>query len=394
MAPQSVLREQAILRAHRILLRAGLTLVTAFGWIFIFQFALEYSGSISDAFYVALLVYGLSQVTLLVMTPMSAAHLRHGVKRAMMFGALFAALAYAVLGATLAGFFSSPLSWGVVLFAILLGGYRALYWIPYRLQAVGRPKAPHMLFELLLAILPMFAGVTLASEYLSPLRLLFGAAALMCISILPLMFLRDIGEPFRWGYFETFGRLFDKRYRFLSLHATLSGVESTALFLVWPLAVFLIVGGSYFMFGSVLTASLLILLAVRSIYPSIFKNKYLQSSALLSIVFSISGWVLRLAAGNPFMIVFADSYSYVSSRTNTPEVAAGEHASDAGAYIDEYTALQEVGMAFGRIVMCALVALIIHSAPLSVALALSLILAGCAAGAATAISHRIKIEAY
>ncbi len=394
MMTDYIRKEQSVLQAHRILLRAGLSLVSAFAWVFVFQFALAASGNIAASFFVAILVYALAQLILILATPLSASHLRHGVKRSMVFGSLFAALAFAVLGASLAGYFSAPIGWGLVLFGLLLGAYRVLYWIPYRLQSATVARTSNVFFEILFALLPAFAGVTLATVALSPLRLLFGAAILMVLSIVPIFFLEDLREPFRWSYIETFTKLFDERFQVLALRSVLSGIESMTLFILWPLSVFLIVGSSYLLFGIVMSISLLALLIFRGLYRGILKKTDLHTSVPVEIAFSVSGWFLRLAAGTPLMIVFADSYSYVSAPGGSPEFVAREHAADGGAYIDEYTALQEIGMALGRLVMCLFTGIVIFTMPLSVALALSLLLTACAAGAATYLSHKIRLEAY
>jgi hypothetical protein len=393
MTPQQVRSQQSILHLHRTLVRAAFSLVLAFSWIFVFEFTFEFSGSVTGAFLMTFVVYALSQITLLIATPLSAAHLRRGIKRGMFFGVLLAALAFAVLGATLAGYFSSPLSWGLVLFGMLLGAYRALYWIPYRLQSASSSNETNIFFEILLALLPAFAGITLVSFPFSSLRLLLGAVALLLVSLVPIFFLRDHGETFQWNYVETFGKLFDRRYRTLALRSTLSGIESTTLFLIWPLSIFLIVGRSYLIFGLVITISLLILLVGRGLYRQL-RLASLPQSLPLDVAFSVSGWVLRLAAGTPLMIVFADSYSYVSAPAGAPEFISREHASDAGSYVDEYTALQEIGMAFGRIVMCLFAGALLFTTPLPIALALALIVTAFAAGAATALSHKRQIEAY
>jgi hypothetical protein len=389
MTPASVRREGSVLHAHRTLLRAGLSLVSAFAWVFVFQFASGPSGNIADGFLVALLVYALAQATTMLATPVSAAHLRHGVKRALTFGALVCALAFAALGATLAGYFSSPVGWGLVLFGLLLGVYRALYWIPYRLRSSGLPRETNVYFEVLLALLPAFAGMTLATVPLSALRLLYGAAALMAISVIPAWFLHDRGEPFAWGYSETFAKLFDERYQDLALRGALSGIENTALFLIWPLAVFLIVGGSYQAFGLVMSVSLLVLLLWRGI-----SRGWQARSVPVQVAFSASAWLFRLAAGSALGIVVADSYSFASAAPGAPEFFSREHAADGGSYIDEYTALQEISTAFGRIVMCAFVGAMLFTMPFSVALALALVIAAVAAGAAAALSPRIRVEAY
>src|SRR5580692_11243279 len=120
------------------------------------------------------------------------------MKRSLIFGACIAALWFGVLGATLAGYFSEPIGWGIVLFGLLLGGYRALYWIPYRLQSAGLGSTQSALFELLIALLPAFAGITLSLLLFSSLRLLFGAAVLLALSVIPIFFIRDFSERFEW----------------------------------------------------------------------------------------------------------------------------------------------------------------------------------------------------
>jgi|SRR5665213_2260060 len=382
------------LHAHRTLLRTGLSLVGAFSWVFVFQYFLVFSQDVTKSLLASLVVYAFSQITLAVITPFSAAHLRHGIKRAMIFGACIAALSFAILGATLAGYFNAPLGWGIMLFGVGLGAYRALYWIPYKLRSANLGGGQSVLFELLIALMPAFAGATLTIVFLSPLRLLFGAAALMVLSILPVFFLEDVGERFSWGYAETFGYVFDAKYRSLSWRAALQGVENTALFLVWPLSVFLILDRSYVLFGFVMSASLLVLLAARSFYKELVHSGVSGGSLPVQVAFSMSGWVLRLVSGTPIAIVFADSYSYVSAPPGSPEFISREHASDAGSYLDEYTALQEIGTAFGRIAMCIFVGVMLWFLPLSLALAGALIIAAFAAGISTALSYKTRIRAY
>jgi hypothetical protein len=114
----------------------------------------------------------------------------------------------------------------------------------------------------------------------------------------------------------------------------------------------------------------------------------------LDVAFAMSGWILRLAAGSPVAIIVADSYSYASAPAGAPDFLAREHQSDAGSYLDEYTALQEIGMAIGRIVMCVFVSCLLVILPVSLALAAALIVAAFAAGITAALSHKTKVRAY
>jgi len=182
------------------------------------------------------------------------------------------------------------------------------------------------------------------------------------------------------------------------MRATLDGMQSAALFLLWPIAVFLIVGRSYAIMGFILSASLVVLLLLRGSYRSlvtrIIGEKAAKGSVVLDVVFSMSGWIFRLAAGTPLSVVFADSYSYVSAPRGAPEPLSCEHAADAGSYLDEFTALQEIGLGFGRLLMCAFVAALIGGAPLPIALSLSLVGAACASGGTAYLAHRARVPAY
>jgi hypothetical protein len=394
MAASATESDRRYLHTHRLLMRLGFSMAMMFAWIFTFQYFLSASDSLSGAFIGAITVYALSQAIMMLLTPFSAAHLRHGVKRSMVFGSCVAAAALIVLGGTFAGYFSDPQGWGILLFGFLLGAYRALYWIPYRLQAAHASSGPNAFYEFLVALMPAFAGATLTSVALGPLRLLFGAAAFMLFSIIPLFPLEDIHERFSWSYGNTFRKLFDERNRVLASRAVLDGIESTALFLLWPLSVFLIVGRSYIIMGLIMSTSLVLVLLLRGFYRRTLAAVLARRSVALDVAFSMSGWILRLAAGTPLAVVFADSYSYVSAPFGAPEVLSSEHTSDAGSYLDEYTALQEIGLGLGRIVMCAFAGLLILFAPLPVALALSLIGAAVSAGFAAYLAHGVRASAY
>jgi len=386
--------DRNFLFAHRVLMRSALSLVATFAWIFVFQYYLSYSLSLPLALFATVVVYGLSQALLVFLTPFSAAHLRGGVKRSMMFGASFAALALAILGATIVGFFSDPAGWGIVLFGILFGAYRALYWIPYRIRTAPFSGRSHIFFDFLIALMPLFAGITIASENGGFLRLLSGAAACIALSIVPLLPMTDVREKFSWSFDETFQIFFNPRHRLLMWRTLLAGFENAALFLIWPLAVFLIVGASFPTMGLVLSASLVIVLLFRGLYRRILKRIFERESILLTVVFVSSGWLFRFVAGSPFAIVFADTYSFVHSPFGARELILHESSLDGGSYLDEFTALQEIGQGLGRILMCAFVVLLLPVLGVQITLALSILAAGIAAGGSVVLAYKIRKLAY
>lgn len=392
--------EQA-LNAHRVLLRTGLSLANVFAWLFVFMYFESLSGSPSRALSGVALLYALTQLIIIVATPVSAAHLRRGVKHSLIWGVVIASSALVLLGATLGGYLAESVDvalWGIVAFAILLGLYRALYWIPYTLAEVE--SKPHLgvraYFEVLLALMPLFAGLTIASVQFAEVRLLFGAAALIALSFLPVLFLTDTRERFSWPYVYTFRQLWRRRNHGLVLQSFLEGIQGAALFLVWPLAIFLIVERSFFLVGFAFSVTLLFVLLLRRTYRSLSRSYRINDSTLVYVVVAVSAWVARLAAGTPFGIIIADAYAY----TTTPErgtridPSSFEHASDRGSFVDEYTALKELALALGRLKLCAVVFFLAFFAPIPLVLAVALLTAAIASGISAILARRISLAAY
>ena len=389
---------ESTLHAHRLLLRFGLSLVHAFAWVFVFEYFYLLSGSEARALAGAVALYAFAQFITIVATPVSAAHLARGVKRSLIWGALIAASAFVVLGAAFSGYFTTPALWGVVAFATLLGLYRALYWIPYTLASSEGAPLAHMrtYFEVFIALMPLFAGLTLVSMQSAPARLLFGASALIVLSTLPALFMRDTREHFSWPYVYTFKQLFRRRNHGLVLQSLLEGAQGAALFLIWPLAIFLILEWSYSMLGLVFTISLLSILLLRRFYRWLAGSFGIRSSSTVHTVIAVSGWVARLAAGTPIGIMIADAYSYSTQpeRGTHADPFSFEHASDRGAFLDEYTALKEIALALGRIMLCIVVFFLAFAFALPIVFAIALLIAAAAAGISTLVAQRLSPATY
>ncbi len=378
------------LHAHRLLLRAGLSMAHMFAWIFIFEYFYALSNDLARSLAGVVLLYALVQFVTGVLTPISAAHLRHGTRRVLIWGVIFAASAFVVLGATLGGYFDSSLAWSFALFAILLGAYRALYWIPYTLTASGIPETPMRAYlEVLIALMPLFAGLTVVSVPFADVRLLFGAAALIGLSALPVLYLSDTYERFSWPYMYTFSQLFRRKNHGLVLQSFLDGLQGAALFLVWPLAIFLILEASYIALGLVFTLTLLVILLLRRIYKRLTRTFNLHESPTVYTILVVSGWIGRLAAGTPLGVIVADSYAYVASpeRGTYADPFLFEQASDRGSFVDEYTALKEIALAGGRIALCTVVFFLAFAFQLPVVFAIALSIAAAAGGISVLIAR-------
>ena len=384
------------LHAHRFLLRAGLSMANLFAWVFLFEYFTALSGDLGRALAGTALLYALAQFITFVATPISAAHLRRGTKHSIIWGVVFAAAAFVVLGATLAGYgFASGENgavWGTAAFAVLFGTYRALYWVPYALAQTGIRPHLHMraYLEVLIALIPLFAGITIASAGFGHIRLLFGASALIALSVIPAFFLADTREKFSWPYVYAFRQLWRYRNHGLVLRSMLDGLQGAALFLAWPLAIFLIVEGSYVTLGFVFSMTLLFILLFRRAYAWMLGAAGLRDSATLHTVVAVTGWIARLAAGTPVGIVVADVYSYTTQpeRGVRADPFSHEHASDRGTFVDEYTALKEIALALGKIMFCVVIFLLAFIFDLPIVFAIALGIAAFASGVSAVIGKR------
>lgn len=366
---------------HRVLLRVTLSAAQVYAWIFIFQFFYVRYGSIAEGIASVVLTYALTQVVTILLTPWTARALRHGFRRLMVYAVLLLASAFTVLSASFAGYLGG-FGWGVGLFAVLMGAYRALYWVPYEVALVGQarevlPSRTRYAAEILVAFMPVVAGLLLTYGPVSPIVLLSLAAVLSVVSILPLSGMRDVHEGFVWNYRQTFHELFSHSRRRMTLEAVMHGIEGAALLLLWPLVVFILLDWSYPMLGVVLSVTYLFGLFIRSLFHTPLSRASSSTLALLAA----SAWIMRLTVGGAVGVILVDTYFYIGSRPQRRGIDMGtyEQSADNATFVDEHTALKEMGIALGRLSVCLLVVMLIAvtSIPLTFMIAFL-----CAAGAA------------
>jgi len=374
------------LDAHRFVLRAGLAMGNVFAWILIYDYLAALSGSGARAIAGTAILYALSQGITIVFTPIAAGHLRTSSRRSLVWGVVFATAAFVLLGATFSGTFAaiSP-AWGVAYFAILFGIYRALYFVPYQLIRAATPKDEFrmpVIYEILVALMPLFAGLTITTVPFGILHIVFGTATLIAFSLLPALWVTDRHERFSWPYVYTFKQILNRNHSGLVVQSFFDGLEGAALFLVWPLAIFLILGSSYGTLGVVFSLTLLFILLSRRLFRRLLSTFRIEGSVPVRVVINVSGWVMRFAAGTPVGVIVADAYSYATQhpRGTSVDPFAFEQSADRGAFVDEYTALKEIVLCVGRIAMCIVIGALALAVPLPIAFAAALALAAFASG--------------
>jgi len=371
------------LGVHRFIARAALSGAGIFAWIFAFQFYLTTAHGVPAAIIRTAFLYLLVQTVTALLTPFTARLVRNGVRRAMIFGITAAAVAFVLLGAAFSGYFGSYLMYGIAGFALSLGLYRALYWIPYAVEKKGEhvfDQFTQLLLDILLASMPLAVGIYLVASPLSVVSLLFICAFLLLFSLLPLASVSEKYERFDWGYAETFSHLAEPRFNKIVLSSLFDGAQGAALFFLWPIFVFLIVGYSYSVLGAVISLALLLAIPARMFARSYARIWRFEHSPLLPAFITGTAWVIRLAVATPLGVILVDSYSTLSfPRSGVTSALLLEHAADEGSYIDEFTALKELGLALGRILMVSLFCALSLTLSLTQALATSFLLIACLA---------------
>ena len=362
-------------------MRLAFSACNMFAWIFVFELFYVIGGDVAGAMVHTVLLYALSQIVATLLTPYTARGLRHGMLREMVLGVVLAAWAFIDFGLVLQGHFADYYTFVIAGFAIALGGYRAFYWVPYEVERHETQSLPSIFsFEILIALMPAFMGCLLVSYGFREFWVLTVSGCVMIAALIPLFWMRDSYEGFSWGYRETFGRLLDRAHRRLVGGAVSDGIQGAALLLIWPLAIFLIIGGSYELLGLLLTLTLLILLIVRDGMDGIIRRLRVLRSLPVRIAIVSSAWVGRILVFNPVSIIFSDAYLHAGNPKISTDHGTFEQTSDAGHFIDEYTVLREIGLLIGRILLCIAFVLTANAFSLYVAFGTAFVIAGIAAG--------------
>lgn len=340
--------------SHRFLTRVALSGAHTLAWLFIFQYFYVFSGSLVRSLTGVALTYALTQTIGVLCTPLFARRLRRGVRGMLVNALLYVASAFAILAAGFSGVLGS-IGAGVLFFSIAMGLYRALYWIPYEIASHARARGG--MTEIVVSLVPALAGWYVSTSPQAPVVALALASVLSLLAIVPLYFIRNTQEGFSWRYRETFHNLFKRSHRVPLIQAVLNGFEGAALLLLWPIAMLVLLGWSYASLGVVLSITFLATMLVRHFIGG--TTRTFRSPVLLSVL-TVSGWFLRGTVAAPFSMVLVDTYFQSGSGVTTRgiDLLTAEQSADSNSYVDEFTALKEMGQGLGRIGFCLLVAIL------------------------------------
>lgn len=388
-----------MLALHRIIARFALAAANILAWVIAFRIFHLLVGDLELALAGTAGLYALSQGITFILTPLSGMALRKGVHRALTYGTLAAAVAFGSLSALFFQVsFSNEYAFTVVsLFAVFVGIHRALYWVPYKTAEIeGIRQSPHKIAqEAAIALMPALAGYAITSWDATGWFLLI-VTGFLCVSALFAAHTVRKYESFSWNYSGTMREFFARRNSAPVGLFLLDGMQGAALLFIWPLAAFLVLGENFQSLGAILTATLCITFLARYLIRKGLRAFRIHQSPLVLATIVFSSWIVRLAAGTPVQLLAVDVYYHSGNAPRRFSIDSYSHdqLADGGHYVDEYTAIKEMGLAFGRFLAAALFILLLLTTNEALAFAACLVLAAIASAWSVFLAHRLNKTAY
>ena len=377
---------------HRVVFRLALAAGNVLAWVVAFRMFFSATRDLELSLAATACLYVLSHLVTFFVTPLTGRALRFGVRRALILGTLVAAFSFGLLATLfLDPYTGDRMFYMLATFAILNGIYRAIYWIPYKAAETDIERHPGILIrESLVALMPALGGFVLSDN--APFILFASISASMLLSSFALARMREKYETFEWSYGETVHELFKRSNNLAVGLFILDGIQGAVLLLIWPLAAFLILGQSFVNLGAVLTATLCVAFLGRYLVRNALKKMRLHKSPSVLAVTVFSTWIARLAVGTPVQILTIDVLynSGSSPRRFSIDSYAGEQAADGGHYVDEYTAIKEMGLCLGRMAVTLLFVVLLLTTAESLAFAAAILTAAIAAAWSVFLSHRLE----
>lgn len=341
-----------------------------------------------------LIWYGINYlIRLPFFVPGSKLFARIGLLPAMVIGTVGAFVFHLCIYLLSLGF--SQILFLLSLAAVGLAVNNIFYWSPFHVdfarltsqdkrgEQISRFYALHQIISF---ISPIISGYIIAFYGFSSVFLF--ATLLQLFSLIPLWYLPNRIVKFEFGYFETFRKLFDKKYRHMIFAMAANGAENLVGVIVWPIFLFIIFDGAYLDLG--VFASVIIIISIM-LELLIGKKTDSQSKSKLihfgTEIYSL-GWLAKAFVSTVIGVFAAAAFhSFGSILLRTPLAAViYEQAADSGHYIDEYTILREIGLNLGRVLMVFLLILLMSR----LSIPWSFVIAAVVSLGMTKIARRVK----
>jgi len=338
----------------RTLMRISLGVLGVFLPIFFFK-EFGYDLQLVIAIYVSL--FGIS----LLLTPLSARLLGViGTRKMIMLGLVFSVLSICALY-----YFPANPTYATIAYILFVATYKALYWIPYHVDfshALDKKMRGQQLAilgniaSIVLVAVPMIGGFLITNAGFSVVFVI--SIIIMLGSLIPLWFMNDAYEQYSWNYIDSFKHLFARGNRSLFLAHSANGAQGIAISVFWPIYVFTLLDERFTALGIIASLTIVAVMGLRWLVGTLFDTWSHKRMLVVGVLLATTGWVTKIFVQTPFQIFAADSYHNFGQTVNTLSFDATtyEQSADNGRYVDEYTALKEMALSVGRIVMLLIMA--------------------------------------
>lgn len=234
------------------------------------------------------------------------------------------------------------------------------YWSPFHIDyATLSPKRSrgaylarlYALQQIITVAAPPLAGWIILT-YGFRLNFFLGLV-LAGASIVPLFFLPPFRVKYEFGFWESFRKLWSRRFRPMSLSMMAYGAENIVGVVVWPIFLYAIFEGAYLEIGAfaavIVIIGLILELAVGRETDRFSPARLLKYGTGIYAL----GWVWKGLVETIVGVFAASTFHSVGAiLLHTPmDTLMYEQAADSGHYIDEYTVLREIALGIGRVAM-------------------------------------------
>jgi len=182
------------------------------------------------------------------------------------------------------------------------------------------------------------------------------------LSLIPLSGLTDVSASFDFSYLKTFKVLFDHKNRNKVYSFIADGSQKIVRVLIWPIFIFLLLNQEYSAVGAV-TALIIVATVILQMLMGFQSDKKPKKGLVkFGSSFYAIGWVLKAFVNTSFQIfVIGTFHSFSLIALHTPFMSrVYNFLSRHETYKDEYTAVRNIALNIGRILMAGLLILAIY----------------------------------
>ncbi len=284
-------------------------------------------------------------------------------------GSLILALPFLALFYVSLYFFESNITLFTVLALLTLVLYRMCYWVPYhtdfaklsekkyRGKQIGLLDSTVSFLSIVIPVTSAFFIQEFGFQFVFVIVII-----LILVAIIPLIFIPKVKEKFSWSYFRTWKEYLSKKNRQMMVTYMADGAENWIGGVLWPIFIWQVLNGQYLavgMISSIITLAAVVLKLFIGDYSDRFSKRKLMRIG--SVLYSI-GWIAKMFITTAFQIFLASTYhNFALILLRTPfDALMYEKAADSGHYVDEYSALREMYLQTGRVMVIVIILILLN----------------------------------